>query len=70
MPKRSNRHSADASEYIYAPSASSEEDWGDDAWEVDGIIGEHVDTRGERRFVIGLIVSLSLLTWTIQVQSK
>lgn len=52
MPKRGKRSSAGNREYIYAPSSSSGEDWGDESWEVDGIIGEHVNSRGERQYSI------------------
>ena len=38
--------------FIYAPSSSEEEDWGDGVWEVEGIQDEHINTRGERRSVM------------------
>jgi hypothetical protein len=49
MPKRSGTSSVDKREHIYAPSSSSDEDWGDDEWEVKGIIGEHTAERGDRQ---------------------
>lgn len=55
MPKRNDESSAEDREYIYTPSSSSDEDWGNGSWEVDGIIGEHIDTRGERRLVAASI---------------
>ena len=68
MPRRSGGPSADDREYIYAPSSSSEEDWGDGSWEVDGIIGEHIDTRGERRYVVTPLLRFVLLNGSFRYQ--
>jgi hypothetical protein len=55
MPRRkpgSRMEEDNDTEFIYVPSSSSEEDWGDGVWEVNGIEDEHTNTRGELRCVV------------------
>ena len=52
-PKSSSRIEIDSDQdFIFAPSSSEEEDWGDEAWEVEGIQDEHINTRGKLRYVM------------------
>ncbi|KAF8585563.1 SET domain-containing protein [Ramaria rubella] len=51
MEEEESNASSDHGE-VHVPSSSSDEDWGDGIWEVDGIIGEHTATRGEHRYQI------------------